>query len=105
MPSWNLGALISLALMVFVLGTSLGVVREHCLDVPASRAAQAVVVEKHWTYVLWPPFIFASADPAARCVRNSPLRQGLDAIGIWKLPSPEEQVRRHVVDQLRHSGG
>jgi hypothetical protein len=35
--------------MAFVLSTSLGVVREYCLDVPASRAAQAVIVEKHWT--------------------------------------------------------
>jgi hypothetical protein len=60
-----------------------------------------VVVDKHWTYILWPPFTFASDDPPGRCVRNSPIRQGLDAVGVWKLPSPEEQVREHVAAQLR----
>lgn len=95
-----IGGLVSLAFMALVLSTSSGAVREYCLDVPASQAAQAVVVDKHWAYVLWPPLIFASQDPPGLCVRNSPIRQALDAVGIWKLPSPEEQVRRHVAAQL-----
>jgi hypothetical protein len=38
--------------------------------------------------------------PSGLCVRNSPLRVGLDAVGIWKLPSAEDQVRAHIIDQL-----
>jgi hypothetical protein len=98
------GAIVSLAFLAFVISDGLGVVREYCLDIPASKAAGTVVVDKHWTYVLWPPSVLAANDPPGRCVRNSPLRQGLDAIGLWKLPTPEEQVRRHVVEQLRQGG-
>ena len=95
------GAVLGLAFTLVVLSTSLGVVREYCLNVPASRAEHTVVVEKHWTYILWPPVVFAANDPPGRCVRNSPLRQALDAVGIWKLPTPEQQVRQHILDQLK----
>ena len=98
-----LGAIVGLAMTVVFLSSSLGVVREYCLNVPASQAAQAVVVDKHWTYILWPPLVLSGNDPPGRCVRNTPIRQALDAIGVWKLPTPEEQVRRHVVAQLKAS--
>jgi hypothetical protein len=97
-----IGGLLGLVVSVAVFSTSLGVVREYCLNIPASQAAHAVVVDKHWTYILWPPLVLSGDDPPGRCVRNTPLRQALDALGIWKLPSPEEQVRRHVVEQLQH---
>jgi hypothetical protein len=96
-----LGGLLGIALGLVFLSTSLGAVREYCLDTKATAASHSIVVEKHWTYVLWPPFFFASNDPPGRCVRNSPLREGLSAVGIWKLPSPEEQVRRHIASQLK----
>jgi len=96
-----LGLLIFLMSSVLIEGSTTGVVREHCLDLAASRAAQSVRVDTHWTYILWPPLLLASADPAGRCVRNPPVREGLAAIGLWSLPSPEEQVRQHVVSQLR----
>jgi hypothetical protein len=99
-----IGGLLGLVMTFVVLSTSLGVVREDCLDVPATQAAQRIAVDKHWTYILWPPFTLASSDPPGRCVRNSPVRQGLDAVGIWKLPTPEEQVREHVVAQLKARG-
>ncbi|MGH2963822.1 MAG: hypothetical protein ACRDMH_00355 [Solirubrobacterales bacterium] len=103
-----LGFLGSILLFLFLLvqiifwgGTSLGVVHEHCLDSNASQASGQVVVDSHWTYILWPPLFFAAADPAGRCVRNTPLREGLDAIGIWSLPSPEQQVHDHIESQLQ----
>jgi hypothetical protein len=89
------------AMFVVIAGTSIGAVREHCLDVGESEALQRVEVDTGWTYMLWPPLVFASLDPAGRCVRNSPLREGLAYIGLWELPSAEEQVREHVLDQLR----
>lgn len=89
------------AFNVTLFGTVNGAVKEHCLDVGASEALQRVDVDSHWTYVLWPPLPFAAVDPAGRCVRNNPAREALDYVGIWELPSPEEQVRRHVVGQLR----
>jgi hypothetical protein len=94
------GLLFVLAQVVFWIGSATGIVREYCLDVPASRATNSVQVESSWTYVMWPPLIFSSADPPGRCVRNTPLHEGLSAIGIWKLPSPEQQVREHVAEQL-----
>lgn len=82
-------------------GTSLGVVREYCLDESASVATKSVQVDSSWTYVVWPPLLFANSDPPGRCVRNSPLREGLSAIGVWDLPSAEKQVKQHIEDQLR----
>lgn len=81
-------------------GTSLGVVKEHCLDTELSRSTNSVQVNSSWTYILWPPLIFANADPSGTCVRNSPLREGLNSMGVWALPSPEEQVHDHIEDQL-----
>lgn len=98
-----LGFLISLVMFFLVASTSLGVVREYCLNTVATEAAGTVVVDKHWTYILWPPLVLSGNDPPGRCVRNTPIRQALDAVGIWKLPSPEEQVRRHVVEQIQQS--
>jgi hypothetical protein len=78
------------------LGTSTGVVREHCLDVESSLVAQRADVDSKWTYVLWPPMPLANADPSGTCVRNSPLREVLAKADVWKLHSPEDQVRTHL---------
>lgn len=99
----GVGALLGLAFTIVVFTTSLGVVHEICLDPRASAATSSIVVETHWTYVLWPPGPLASLDPSGRCVRNSPLREALSASGIWKLPSGEQQVRRHIASQSGNS--
>ena len=99
-----LGTVFFLTQVVFWGGTSLGIVREHCLNMEASGATNSVKVDSSWTYILWPPLIFVNVDPSGRCVRNSPLREGLEAVGIWSLPSPEKQVAEHVEDQLRERG-
>jgi hypothetical protein len=67
--------------------------------VPAVARALGVV-ESRWTYVVFPPIIFANLDPDGRCVRNSPLREGLSALGVWELPPPQEQVTEHIRDQV-----
>jgi hypothetical protein len=92
--------LVQIAFFIAFVGTSFGVVREYCLDVPASRATNSVQVESSWTIILWPPLFFANSDPPGRCVRNAPLREALSALGVWTLPSPEEQVRGHIENQL-----
>jgi len=76
------------------------VIQERCLEADASAATRSVQVDTHWTYIVWPPFALASLDPPGTCVRNSPLHVGLDAVGVWKLPSAEDQVRQHILDQL-----
>ena len=91
-----LAAIFLLAQFVFWAGTSFGVVREHCLVADHGTAR----VQSKWTYVLFPPLVLSSMDPPGRCVRNSPLREGLDAVGIWHLPTPEAQVAQHIADQL-----
>ena len=93
--------------LVFVLaqfalwgGTSLGIVREHCADLDRTLATGRPTVESKWTYVIFPPLAFANLDPAGACVRNAPLLEALSALGIWELPSPQEQVAEHIRDQL-----
>jgi len=96
-----LGLAFILAQVVLFFGTSFGVVHEYCFDESASRATNSVQVESSWTYILWPPLFLANTDPEGRCVRNSPLREGLGAVGIWMLPSPEQQVKDHLESQLK----
>ena len=81
-------------------GAGFGVVREHCLELETSTATQPDLDSK-WTYVLWPPSFLANLDPPGTCVRNSPLHEGLSELGVWELPPPGEQVREHIVEQLR----
>jgi hypothetical protein len=97
------GALLGLLFLVVNLMLGAGVVREHCLDVTATQATGSVHVDSHWTYIMWAPLYFSAADPSGRCVRNTPFHEALSYLGIWKLPSPTEQVRRHIASQL-HSG-
>ncbi len=86
-----------------MLGAGMGVVREYCLGKARSAATRSVQVNSGWTYIVWPPLLFANLDPPGRCGRNSPLRQGLSAAGIRGLPSPEEQARGHIESQLRQA--
>ena len=87
-----------LAQLVFWLGSSTGIVYEICLDPERSKPGM-VAVEGHWTYVLFPPLLLSSMDAPGRCVRNTPLHQGLSALGIWTLPPPERQVEDHIRSQ------
>lgn len=84
-----------------IAGSSLGVVKQHCLDVESSIQAESADVDSSWTYILWPPLFFANADPMDKvCVRNSPVREALGASGVWELGTPEEQLRLRVEDVL-----
>ena len=87
-----------LAQFIFWVGSATGVVYEICLDPDRTRPGR-VVVEEHWTYVIFPPLLLSSIDPPGACVRNTPLHQGLSALGIWELPPPAEQVERHIESQ------
>lgn len=92
--------LIQLTLFASFMGASFGVVREHCVDVENSSAETGIDIDNKWSYILWPPGPLANLDPAGGCVRNSPLREALNAAGLWELPSPEAQVRDHVQGQV-----
>lgn len=95
-----LGVALFLISSVLVMGTSTGIVREHCVDSSQTIETGAIDVDSSWTYILWPPLPFANLDPPGTCVRNSPLREGLNAVGIWDLPLPEDQVIEHGRSQL-----
>ncbi len=86
--------------LLFQLGLLSPVVREHCLSVDKSEDAGDVQVDSGRPFIVSFPF-FAGIDPPGRCVRNTQSRELLSAIGVWRLPSPEEQVRKHVEEQLR----
>jgi hypothetical protein len=98
-------AAFALAVNAAVIGTFSGVVREQCLDTGASKRTGGVEIDSHWTYIVWPPLMFAANDPHGRCVRTNPARVALDHLGIWPLPSPELQVRKHIADQLQNGTG
>lgn len=97
----TVAVVLQLVVFVLVAGTSMGVVREHCLDLEASSVETGADIDEKWTYILWPPLALSNLDPAGGCVRNSPLREGLNAVGIWPLPSAEAQVREHVEQQIQ----
>jgi hypothetical protein len=91
---------VALAVNGALIATFSGVVREHCLDVNAFKRSGTVKVHSHWTFILWPPLMFAANDPPGHCVRNNPARVALDYVGIWSLPSPEAQVQKHAATEL-----
>ena len=97
-----LGLVLVVAQFIFWVGSATGIVYEICLD-PDRSAPGRIEVEGHWTYIVFPPLILSSIDPPGRCVRNTPLHQGLSAVGVWKLPSPEVQVERHLESQVAPS--
>jgi hypothetical protein len=93
-------AVVALAVNGALIATFSGVAREHCLDVNAYKRSGTVKVDSQWTFILWPPLMFAADDPPGRCVRNNPTRVALDSLGIWSLPSPEAQVQKHAATEL-----
>jgi hypothetical protein len=93
-----IGALV-LAFLLLQVALGSGFVREHCLDLEASRSARALEVDSRWAFILWPPAYFESLDTGA-CVRNPVVREVAAELGIWELPPAEEQVRRRVAEQI-----
>ncbi len=93
-----LGFLFLLAQIIFWAGSSTGIVYQICLEPETAPAARAEVVEE-WVFVFFPPLIFSSIDPPGSCVRNTPLHQGLSALGVWQLPPPRVQVESHLESQ------
>jgi hypothetical protein len=89
------------AVLVLITGFGTGAVREHCIDSAASNEAGEVLVDSRWTYVVWPPLVFAGTDPPpGRCVRNHPGTAGLQYLGVRDLGGPREQVRRRLREEL-----
>jgi hypothetical protein len=96
-----LPTLLGLAALVFFAGFGSGVVREHCIDSAASNATGEVQVDSRWTYIVWPPLVFAGKDPPpGRCVRNQPGTAALQYLGVRDLGGPNEQVRKSLQEKL-----
>jgi hypothetical protein len=79
--------------VVGLLGLVGPVAREHCL-VREGKGAASLQVESNWDINLGD--LLDPARDTDDCVRNTPLREGLSAVGIWELGSPEHQVAEHV---------
>ena len=89
--------LIWLAPLVLIAGFGSGAVREHCIDSDASNATGEVQVDSRWTYIAWPPLVFAGTDPPdGRCIRNHPGTAALQYLGVRDLGGPAEQVRKSL---------
>lgn len=93
-----LATLFVLAQFIFWVGSGTGFVWQICLEPEGAPPERARVVEGV-VYVFFPPLVLSSIDPPGSCVRNTPLHQGLSALGVWELPPPREQVERHVRSQ------
>lgn len=95
-----LALLFVLAQFVFWVGSATGFVWQICLEPEGAPREQSRVVEGV-VYVFFPPLLLSSIDPPGSCVRNTPLHQGLSALGIWELPPPRVQVENHLRSQER----
>jgi hypothetical protein len=93
-----LGLLFVLAQFIFWVGSATGFVWQICLEPEGAPPAKAKVVEGV-VYVFFPPLLLSSIDPPGSCVRNTPLHQGLSALGVWELPPPRVQVEDHLKSQ------
>jgi hypothetical protein len=83
---WIVGAGFVL-LFALAIGFNFPVVRQHCLEGGGFRAD--VQIDSTWKVVL----DTVPQDDVELCVRNSPSRELLNAVGIWDLPDPETQVK------------
>jgi hypothetical protein len=93
-----------LAQFIFWVGSATGFVWQICLE-PEGAAPARAEIEQGVVYVLFPPLILSSIDPPGSCVRNTPLHQGLSALGVWELPPPRVQVEAHLRSQERVRSG
>ena len=86
------GVLVAIAGLLFtilVIGSVVPVVHEHCVPESGSDASGNLDVSSSWKFTL--DFPLPASDDKA-CVRNTPTREALSAIGIWSLGSPAEQL-------------
>lgn len=93
---WALGALAFNAMLVSVL--FIPAAREHCVS--SGQQPGTLQIDSGWTFGV-PPFIFEDTlEEEQACIRNSPGREILSAVGIWPLGTPEEQFE----DKLKDAG-
>jgi len=89
-----LGGLAGLALLVVqgvvFVGLGLPIVKEHCLT--GGGPTEPLAVETGWR----PAFPLFGAIDSGECVRNTLLREGLAAAGIWELDEPRGQIEPGV---------
>ncbi len=85
-------SLLILVQTAFFMNIASPLIKEHCLK---ERPSGALTVHSRWT--LRVPF-YAAIDGEG-CVRNSPLREGVAALGIWRLGTPEEQVEESITSR------
>jgi hypothetical protein len=89
------GFLLSGLLVVALLSVVGPVAREHCL-VQEGKGSFSLHVESSWDFDLDLGNLSNPAPDTPNCVRNIPLREGLSAVGIWELGSPEHQLAEHT---------
>jgi hypothetical protein len=89
------GFLLSGLLVVALLSVVGPVAREHCL-VQEGKGAFSLHVESSWDFDLDLGNLSNPAPDTPNCVRNTPLREGLSAVGVWELGSAEDQLAEHT---------
>ena len=88
-------AVLSGLLVVAILSVVGPVAREHCLLQEGKRNSSPHI-ESSWDFDLDLGNLSNPAPDTPNCVRNIPLREGLNAVGIWELGSPEQQLAEHT---------
>lgn len=86
-----LGVIISTAFVLVFLGFVSPIVHSICLTGDPGSPH----VESNWGFYLTEGFPNPAPDDA-RCVRNTPDREALSALGIWPLGTPESQLANHL---------
>jgi hypothetical protein len=88
-----LTGVVSVIAVVAFLGLVAPYVHKICIVEHNGRPS----IDAHWGFYLSSGLPNPAPDSEG-CIRNTPTREALSALGIWKLGSPEEQI----VDHLNH---
>lgn len=89
------GGIVALIGFAVFLGAVVPVVNQHCVELADDRSS--IRVDSGWTFYLTEGFPNPAPDRDA-CIRNTPTREALSALGIWKLESPEKQIASKLAE-------
>ena len=88
-------AVVTVVLVAAALGLVFPVVHSHCLVKPQLPSPE---VKSSWGFNWFGGGFPNPAPDGEGCIRNTPTREALSAIGIWPLGSPEHQIAKNLLE-------
>lgn len=91
---------LSLASSVLIGGIIVPVVKTHCAQQVGAGTMPEIQSSWHLTLAIIPAPDGLQSNDTEFCVRNTPTRELLGAIGVWPLGSPQEQVGAAIQSRI-----